>query len=117
MPIDPPPGLLDKVAEAMHDAYEIAAAKSGWRTNPESRKPWPDIPESNKAATRASARAAWDAMAEGLGLREEVHPFPVVGQRPRTAQDSGLVLDDTPVSVIERWTVARRLVSKWEPQP
>ena len=98
-PVDPPPGLLDKVAEAIEDGlFRMHGITSS-------------------CDHRSEAELVWDAVAEGLGLTEEVHPFPVVGQRPRTAQDSGLVLDDTPVSVIERWTVARRLVSKWEPQP
>ena len=107
MTIAPPPGLLDKVAERVRDELK--------------RRTFPPDPITGLGGMGLTehdiARAAWDAVAEGLGLFEEVHPFPVVGQRPRTAQDSGLVLDDTPVSVIERWTVARRLVSKWEPQP
>jgi hypothetical protein len=50
-PIDPPPGLLDKMAEAIH------ADSCGCSQPPT----WFEA---------GIARAAWDAMAEGLGLRE-----------------------------------------------
>jgi hypothetical protein len=39
----------EQVAEALHDAYEEAAAKHGWSTQQASRKPWSDVPEANKA--------------------------------------------------------------------
>jgi hypothetical protein len=47
----------DSLCEIMHDAYEAAAAGSGWVTNPASRKPWADVPEANKAATWAAVSA------------------------------------------------------------
>jgi hypothetical protein len=49
-PTDPPPGLLDKLAEAL-------AKANGW--SDVYRDLWAE-----------DARAAWDAVAEGLGLRE-----------------------------------------------
>jgi hypothetical protein len=49
-PIDPPPGLIDKVAEAI----------------------WADTIDASDfsySACESAAQAAWDAVAEGLGLR------------------------------------------------
>jgi hypothetical protein len=40
-----------------HEAYEEAAAQSGWETNPASRVPWKDVPVENRAATTAAANA------------------------------------------------------------
>lgn len=53
-PIDPPPGLLDKVADAIRDPN---ASQRTPRLEGEHVTDW-------------EARAAWDAVAEGLGLRE-----------------------------------------------
>jgi hypothetical protein len=50
-------GEVDRLAEVAHDAYEIAAAGSGWQTQAASRKPWAEVPEANREATRASIRA------------------------------------------------------------
>ena len=50
-PVDPPPGLLDKMAEA------IASGREPWRDG-DTEATW-------------CARVAWDAVAEGLGLGEE----------------------------------------------
>lgn len=49
--------LVDAACEVMHDAYEQAALGAGWETNPESRKPWSDVPEANKQTMRAAVRA------------------------------------------------------------
>jgi hypothetical protein len=54
--IDPPPGLLDKVAEAIHWTWCFDPNRGC--AHP------PALPDDVRAA-----RAAWDVMAEGLGLR------------------------------------------------
>ena len=46
--------LTERLCEEMHDRYEAAAAGAGWETNPESRKPWADVPEANKVTMRAA---------------------------------------------------------------
>lgn len=48
---------LDRLCEVMHDAYEREADRVGWATNPTSRRPWADVPESNKASMRAAVVA------------------------------------------------------------
>ena len=48
---------LDRLCEVMHDAYEAAAAQSGWETQRRSRVPWADVPEANKATMRAAVTA------------------------------------------------------------
>lgn len=48
---------LEYYCEVMHDAYEEAAVGAGWETNEKSRKPWADVPESNKATMRVAVRA------------------------------------------------------------
>ena len=66
------PEMVEKVAATMHDRYEMVAAAMGWATNPASRKPWADVPEPNKQATREIARYAL-ALAERAaraGLRD-----------------------------------------------
>ena len=45
-----------------HEAYEEAAAKAGWETNPASRVPWEDVPLENRVATTAAANAVADAV-------------------------------------------------------
>jgi hypothetical protein len=51
-PIDPPPGLLDKVAEAIEDGlFRMHGITSS-------------------CDHRSEAELVWDAVAEGLGLRE-----------------------------------------------
>ncbi len=47
----------DDYGRIAHEAYEKAAAESGWETNPASRVPWEDVPPENQAATRAAANA------------------------------------------------------------
>lgn len=59
--------LIDRYCEVMHDAYERAAVGAGWETNPESRKPWSDVPEANKATMRAAV----------VALLEVIHPVPL----------------------------------------
>jgi hypothetical protein len=55
--LDPHDDLVEQACEVMHDAYEKAALGTGWATNPESRKPWADVPEANKETMRASVGA------------------------------------------------------------
>jgi hypothetical protein len=55
--LDPHDELVEQACEVMHDAYEKAALGTGWATNPESRKPWADVPEANKETMRASVGA------------------------------------------------------------
>jgi hypothetical protein len=43
---------IDDLCKVLHDAYETAAIVQGWNTNPESQKPWVDVPEANKATMR-----------------------------------------------------------------
>jgi hypothetical protein len=50
-------GLIERLCEIQHDAYEVAAQREGWETQKSSRKPWADVPEANKATMRASMRA------------------------------------------------------------
>lgn len=50
-------GLIEEACEVMHDAYEEAAKTTGWETNTKSRKPWKDVPETNKATMRAAVNA------------------------------------------------------------
>jgi hypothetical protein len=38
----------------MHDGYERAAARVGWETQQQSRKPWADVPDANKDTMRAA---------------------------------------------------------------
>lgn len=56
-PDEKPPIDIDQACEVMHDAYEEAAVKAGWETNPRSRVPWADVPEANKETMRASVGA------------------------------------------------------------
>lgn len=43
LPLDPA-----KLAEWLHDTYEVKAAKSGWRTQESCQVKFSDLPESNK---------------------------------------------------------------------
>ena len=52
------PDLLEAACAAAHNAYEAAAHEAGWTTNIQSRKPWAEVPEANKAAMRAGIGAA-----------------------------------------------------------
>lgn len=52
------PDLLEAACVAAHNAYEAAAHEAGWTTNIQSRKPWAEVPEANKAAMRAGIGAA-----------------------------------------------------------
>ena len=48
---------IEHLCEVMHDAYEAAAARNGWATQAASRKPWAEVPETNKATMRAAVVA------------------------------------------------------------
>jgi hypothetical protein len=87
-PIDPPLGLLYKMAEEIVGGKERAALLAVHN------------PGELLNALRA-ARAVWDAVAEGLGLSED---HITTGGSP-----TGPVLPPS--------RTFRRLVSKWEPQP
>ncbi len=50
--------LVERVACAMHDAYEEAAKRAGWETQERCRVTYDDLPESNKVTMLATARAA-----------------------------------------------------------
>ena len=50
------------LCEVMHDAYEEAAKSEGWETQVQSRKPWSDVPEANKATMRVAVRALLDEL-------------------------------------------------------
>ena len=56
--VPPDADLVEAACIAAHDAYEAAAKESGWATNLQSRKPWVEVPEANKAAMRAGIGAA-----------------------------------------------------------
>ena len=98
--------LLEEACIAAHDAYEAAAHEAGWATNPQSRKPWAEVPEANKAAMRAGIGAA-------LALIEQpAH----VNETPKSEHEVGNVLtpamnDWQPISsapkdrVIDLWSV------------
>jgi len=62
---------LDTLASVVHDTYEAAAARTGWQTNPASRRPWADVPEANRTATRAAIRAALDHLRAALEAAEQ----------------------------------------------
>jgi len=49
--------LVEAACEVMHDAYERAAVQEGWENQEQSRKPWNDVPEANKATMRAAVDA------------------------------------------------------------
>lgn len=53
---------IDDLAQAMHDAYEVAAARAGWETQQRSRVPYEAVPEANKTAMRAGVLAVLDAL-------------------------------------------------------
>lgn len=52
---------LEQACIVLHDAYEEAAPRNGWETQSQSRTPWADVPEENKATMReaVSALLAW----------------------------------------------------------
>ncbi len=60
----PSASTIDHYCEVMHDAYELAATKTGWETQAASRKPWSDVPESNKATMREAVSALLEALEE-----------------------------------------------------
>jgi hypothetical protein len=50
----------------MHNAYETAAKKEGWKTQKRSRVTWDDLPETNKATMRIAVGALIDFLSERL---------------------------------------------------
>lgn len=58
---------VELACEVMHDAYEQAAVEAKWETNPQSRKPWADVPEANKQTMRAAVTALLVWMGETNG--------------------------------------------------
>lgn len=40
--------LAETIAQAFHEAYEELAPSTGYETRVESRKPWSDVPATNK---------------------------------------------------------------------
>jgi hypothetical protein len=48
------PPVLERCCEVMHDACEAAAIRHGWKTQEASRRPWKDVPESNKCTMRCA---------------------------------------------------------------
>lgn len=64
---NPSDALIERVCEAMHDAYEDEAFKVGWETNPASRRSWAEVPEGNKKAMRAGVRGGLTAALLGAG--------------------------------------------------
>lgn len=50
-------GFVERACKVMHDAYERAATETGWETQQASRKPWADVPATNKATMRAAVNA------------------------------------------------------------
>ena len=66
---------IDEFCEVMHDAYERAAVGAGWETNPASRKPWADVPESNKITMRAAVMSLLRSIADEIeSSRPEIGP-------------------------------------------
>ena len=63
--------MIEKMAEAMHDAYELAAKEAGWETQVQCRVPYEDLPEANKLAMLACARAASEVVEERIEDLEE----------------------------------------------
>jgi hypothetical protein len=60
----------ERVARAMHDAYEKAAVAFGWATQESCRVSFDDLPEANRMTMLASARAAIEAMASTDNVRK-----------------------------------------------
>jgi len=56
--------LVERVAIAMHDAYEEAAKIEGWKTQECCRVPFDKLPAANKRTMYASAKAAMDLLAK-----------------------------------------------------
>jgi hypothetical protein len=59
--------LIEELSEVAHNAYEAAAAEQGWVTNPRSRVPWEEVPDANRATTRAAIRAVLARLRATLG--------------------------------------------------
>lgn len=50
----------EKLAQAFHDAYEELAPSFGYETREDSRKPWSEVPEANRALMVAVAHHILD---------------------------------------------------------
>lgn len=98
-PVDPPPGLLDSIAEALNRFHHGGVL------------PWDEASEAMREVFHREARAAWDAVVEHLELTEE---FLMRFERqadPTMGNPSGVyTCADTDQ------TCKRRLVSKWVEQ-
>lgn len=55
---------IDELCELMHDTYETAAVKHGWKTNSDSRVPWAYVPSENKAAMRDAVTVVVESIRE-----------------------------------------------------
>lgn len=56
--------IVEAMARAGHDEYERVAPEYGWGTQEQTRVPWDDLPESNRAVMRAAYGAALRALTE-----------------------------------------------------
>jgi hypothetical protein len=48
---------VEEIAAALHEEYEEAAVENGYETRPESRVPWEQVPEANRATMLAAIKA------------------------------------------------------------
>jgi hypothetical protein len=60
---------IERCCEAMHGAYETAAAAAGWATQERSRKPWAEVPEANKTTMRTAVPVAMTRALEFVAAR------------------------------------------------
>jgi hypothetical protein len=58
--------LVEQCCIVMHNAYEVAATKTGWETQERSRKTWDEVPESNKETMRIAVGVLVDFLSERL---------------------------------------------------
>lgn len=84
---------IEYLCRISHDAYEAAAAGSGWETNPASRVAWGDVPEANKVAMRAAVAAVAAEVGEQIAkdieeFREHLRKFPEPEDMPGGALHS-----------------------------
>lgn len=80
-----PDERIERACEVMHDAYERAAADEGWETQERSRKPWPDVPEANKATMRAAVRALIEHLDSAADRARAEVQAAVMAERERIA--------------------------------
>lgn len=67
-------GMVEKYSKIAHEAYEKAAVGAGWETNEKSRKRWEEVPEANRACTRAAVRAVLEGMGKITGEPKKPDP-------------------------------------------